>query len=354
MARALALYRSLERSDPDFVLRAVCMDTTSRELLRRLALPRCRTVPIEQIEDRDPELRAVRASRTSWEYCWTATPAVCRYFLETEPELELLTYLDADLYIWSSPQPLFDELGDRSVLLIPHRSETEHALGVYNVGWLTFRNDALGLAAVRWWRERCLEWCYDRVEPGRYGDQKYLDDWPVRFEGVRVSALAAAGVAPWNESRHRVSPSPGGGPPLVDGTPLIYFHHTGIHAQRATGISRLLARRTGSPERGHPPVEIWRLPPGSGDDLELVEGSVRVIYAFSTGRSVSAVRQLVWHPYMASLTAAIGELAAVGMGADRPGGRLLLSHSRELLRQFVRHKLLGPMATGRRPASGPP
>jgi hypothetical protein len=327
-ARALAMYRSLERWDPGFVLRAVCMDSASSDVARRLALPNLRITPIEEIEHADGALGAVRAGRTIGEYCWTAKPAVCRYFMETEPDLELLTYFDADLFFWSSPAPLFAELGNDSILLIPHRtlSETEQTVGVYTGGWVTFRNDARGQAAVRWWRERCLEWCYDRVEPGRFADQKYLDDWPTRFEGVRVSALAAAGLGPWNETRHQVSPAPDGGPLLVDGAPLIFFYHSGIHAHRVTRISRLLDRRTGEPE--------------------LVEDrGVSVEYTFSHARSVPAVRDLVWRPYMASLTTAIGELAAaqppVAEWLDAPRYQLLVRH-------FLRRRIPGLAATYRR------
>jgi hypothetical protein len=312
LARALALYRSLERSDPNFVLRAVCMDSTASELLRRLPLPNLRIIPIEEIEAADSGLRAARSGRTSWEYCWTATPAVCLYFLHNEPELELLTYLDADLFVWSSPAPLFDELGQESILLIRHRTsrEREQTVGVYNVGWISFRNDDRGREAVGWWRERCLEWCYDRIEPGRFGDQKYLDDWPTRFEGVRVSSLAAAGLGPENEARHEVTPPADGGPPLVDGAPLIYFHHSGIHAQRATRTASVVARWTG--------------------DLELFEQPVRVIYTLSSQASVPAVLDLVWRPYMACLTQALGELSAahapLEVCVSAPSGPLMLWH----------------------------
>ena len=312
------------------MLRAVCMDSKTSEVLRRLSLPNLRITTIEEIEEADGQLGTVRAGRTIWEYCWTATPAVCRYFLEAEPNLELLTYLDADLFIWSSVAPLFAELGDDSILLIPHRArrETDQTVGIYNVGWVTFRNDARAHAAVRWWRERCLEWCYDRVEPERFGDQKYLDDWPTRFEGVRVSTLAAAGLGPWNETRHRVSADPDEGPPLVDGAPLIFFHHSGIHPQRATWISRLLARRT--------------------DDVELVEARVSILHTFSNERSVSAVRDLIWRPYTVSLTAAISELAAaqapVEAWADRPSRRLLLRHLLQLLRHSLRRHPAAPVA----------
>src|SRR3954471_21415357 len=37
LPRALAMYRSLERCDDDFLLRALCMDEESRDLLQRLS-----------------------------------------------------------------------------------------------------------------------------------------------------------------------------------------------------------------------------------------------------------------------------------------------------------------------------
>lgn len=52
---------------------------------------------------------------------------------------------------------------------------------------------------MRWWQERCLEWCFARVEDGKFGDQKYLDCWPNIFaDEVHIVKQTEKTLAPWN------------------------------------------------------------------------------------------------------------------------------------------------------------
>ncbi len=83
-----------------------------------------------------------------------------------------MIYLDADLYFFAPPSKVRAEEGQASVGIVPHRYAPEQAhllqYGRYNVGWVSFKNDATGRACLEWWRERCIEWCFDRVEKGRF------------------------------------------------------------------------------------------------------------------------------------------------------------------------------------------
>jgi SAM-dependent methyltransferase len=286
LPRTLALYRSLEEHAGDFLLRAFCMDHEAYRLLGELELPRAKPIPLQDLERHDPALLAVKPARAPIEYYWTSTPSICLYCLETEPELEAITYLDADLMFFSSPQPVYDELGDESVLIVPHRyappwAPDAETSGIYNVQFLTFRRDERGLEALRWWRERCLEWCYARVEDGKFGDQRYLDDWPARFSGVHVLEHRGAGLAPWNVERYRLEP---GDPPKVDGLPLVFFH---FHSLRLYQGLEPLARARLLPPPYHVTAGLaWR----SGYPLPRRE------------------RKLVWEPYLRRVAGALAEV----------------------------------------------
>jgi hypothetical protein len=231
LTRALVMYRSLDGTGEDFRLYALCMDDMAYEVLRALALPRLQAIALRDFET--PELLAVKRERSVAEYCWTCTPHVIRHALEAYA-LADVTYVDADLCFYAPPALLFDEFAasGASVLITGHRYTPRYDLsaksGIYCVQFMTFKADARGLKALHWWGERCLEWCYARFEDGKFGDQKYLDDWPSRFEGVHVLQHLGGGVAPWNVQQYAVRNEPAGRL-TVDGTPVVFYHFHRYH-----------------------------------------------------------------------------------------------------------------------------
>lgn len=229
LVKGLALIESLNRHEKnDFQIFVICLDEITRIILNKLNLQNVKTIPFHEIEQRDFPLLEAKQNRSLVEYYWTITPTVILRIFERHPEIEALTYLDADLYFYSSPDPIFDELDNHSILIHEHRfSQSQSFLedyGKYNVGLLCFCNNANGIEALTWWRERCIEWCYARLENGKYGDQLYLDDWPTRFKEVVVLQNIGAGVGPWNHIQYDFSIDQDDNSVLVNKLPLVFYH----------------------------------------------------------------------------------------------------------------------------------
>ena len=226
LVRALALHQSLLRHAQPFVLHALCLDKNAHDTIVAMNDPNLRPISLDELEEADPRLAQTKRNRSTVEYYFTCTPALPRHVLRIHPEIDAITYLDADLYFFAGPGPIYQELGDESVAIIRHRfaSRLRHfeRYGVFNVGLLVFRNDQRGRACLNWWHEQCLNWCYDRVEPHRFADQKYLDVWPDRFEGVVELNHNGANLAPWNLENFRIREK--NGEIFVDHDQLIFFH----------------------------------------------------------------------------------------------------------------------------------
>ena len=231
LPRGLALYRSLREHCPEFKLWVLCMDDETHEALTQLDLPEVEPIALQDFEKDDEPLLRAKQNRSRVEYYFTCTPSLPLYVFNHWPEVDLITYLDADLFFFASPAPLFEEFGTGSIAIIGHRFPPHlhhlERVGIYNVGWLSFRRDDSAFACLHWWRERCIEWCYNREEDGRFADQKYLDAWSSRFQNVVVLEHKGANLALWNLANYHLR-SLNGNAVMVDAQPLIFFHFHGL------------------------------------------------------------------------------------------------------------------------------
>jgi hypothetical protein len=229
LTRAVALHQSLVRHSPPFTLWALCLDDESYAGLTALNFESLRPLRLSELESADPDLASVKTSRSTVEYYFTLSPCLPSYLLNQMPGIDSITYLDSDLLFYSSPQPIFDELATGSVAIVPHRFpphlQSLAVHGTYNVALLTFRNDVRGRAVLERWREQCLEWCFDRVEDGKFADQGYLDGWP-GLPGVKVIEHLGVDLAPWNFMQYAVDAK--SDPPTVDSQPLVFYHFQGF------------------------------------------------------------------------------------------------------------------------------
>lgn len=225
LLKGIAMMRSLRVHCPDAHIRVLCMDDLTRETLEAIGHPYVTCLSLSEIEDE--ALLAVKSGRSMAEYCWTLSPCLPWHVLQSNPHIDAITYLDADLYFYSSLQPLLDEISGASIAIIEHRfpPALQHleVNGRFCVEWVGFRRDEQGMACLARWREQCIEWCFHRLEADRMGDQKYLDQWPARYRGVHIIQHAGAGVAPWNYAQYRFSADENGGV-TVNAQPLIFYH----------------------------------------------------------------------------------------------------------------------------------
>ena len=74
------------------------------------------------------------------------------------------------------------------------------------------------------WRDECLKWCYSRVEDGKYGDQKYLEQFEKLSNNVYVIQNRGL-LGSWDVSLYQLKDSR----LIYNGQeyPFVFFHMSG-------------------------------------------------------------------------------------------------------------------------------
>ena len=234
MSRGIVLYNSLkEHCKQDFTFYVLAMDEVTEKYLKSLNNVNLFVITVADIKKMYPVLIKLEKERTRGEFSWTLSSFSIQYCLR-QFSLDSCTYVDSDICFYNDPQILLDETGDKSVLITEHNYTPEYdqsaTSGKFCVQFMYFKNNSDGNKVLEYWRSKCEEWCYNRMEDGKFGDQKYLDDWESRFEGIVYNCRnIGCGVAPWNIQKYDVS--------VEDGTyfvtervtkikkPVIFFHY---------------------------------------------------------------------------------------------------------------------------------
>lgn len=228
LPQAIALHQSMiNRILNPFRLWIICVDVDTFEFLTKLELTGVELIELTRVETK--ELLKVKTKRTVGEYCWTLTPFAPKFVFDLHPDVQVVTYIDADLFFLKDVSPIFDEfyLSRKKVLITRHgyAPDYDQSLnsGIFCVQFITFKRDA---EIVRtWWEAKCLDWCYAYFDSGRFGDQKYLEEFPMRFpEEVHVLKQQEFALAPWNALRY----------PISEG---LFYHFHGAKLDRRNKLS---------------------------------------------------------------------------------------------------------------------
>jgi hypothetical protein len=173
-------------------------------------------------------------------------PSFMKYLL-VQFELKAVVYLDPDIYVYDSLDPILEMLQSFSVVLTPHLtsplpddgcSPCERDLlynGTYNLGFIAIRASDESVRMLDWWESRCLREAFSEGRSGLFVDQKWINLVPGLFEGIGICRDLGCNMAYWNLSERRLSSS--GNRYLVNGTaPLRFFHFSGIDVDDDSAI----------------------------------------------------------------------------------------------------------------------
>ena len=209
-ARGLLMYRSLCNVSKGFAFYVLAMDEECEEMLKSHGYENMKVINLDSFVEK-MGLATAKTDRKWNEFCWTCSSFLIDYVLTVCNE-EICTYIDSDMYFYSDPKCLLDEIGDCDVQIIEHRfgkgiegRHNEKYSGKYCVEFNTFKNNTESLKLLRWWESKSLESCSDDYSNKKvFGDQKYLDEWD-GLNNVCVIQNPGAGIAPWNIGQYRLA-----------------------------------------------------------------------------------------------------------------------------------------------------
>ncbi len=231
LPRGLALYHSIIKNCPDFLFYVLALDDATYSYFNEKKLDK---VVVIDIEDYKRHFKVdINKYQDKKQFYFSITPNICLYVLELKPDIDILTYLDADVFLFNSIEHLYDELGTASIGIASHnlpkwyKAISNHH-GHYNVGVNCFRNDKTGIECLTDWKNDCESWYPNKPEyPLDYfSDQIFLDSWTNKYKNLIIFKQKGIDVAPWNASKFKFSLK--NNIFFVDNEVLIIFHFSSL------------------------------------------------------------------------------------------------------------------------------
>lgn len=226
LPRALIFYNSLSRVHKNFLLSIFCFDEITYQVLKILNCKNVTLVHPSEYENKEL-LRAKEAKKRRYEYYWTINPAMGKKAL-SETESNFIALADCDMMFFDSPEAIFEEFENADVIIQPNNFSYQYEkdfvpVGYYCTSFQCFRSNSNAKKIIDWWYQECMKWCSSNFEEGKFGDQKYLDDWRIKFKKVREVENPGTNVAPWNVQKFDFSKK-NGKILLNNKWPLVYYH----------------------------------------------------------------------------------------------------------------------------------
>ena len=231
LLKTLALYDSICRnSEKNFHLWICAMDQISFDLLSKMKLNQVTVLDARSIENQ--MLLKAKKNRSLTEYCWTLKASFMKYLLLSNKSIQSILYVDSDVFLYSTPSPLFNALNKRDVVLTCHNFTPRfHHLflqkGHFNAGIVGFKNSRSAIRILNWWERKCVEWCYDEISNNRFADQKYLESIEKAHSSVSIISSLGANAAMWNIEGASIEEREGN--VFINNSKLVFFHFSSFY-----------------------------------------------------------------------------------------------------------------------------
>ena len=161
------------------------------------------TVLLDELEI--PDLQRLCFGDSRQQVAIAAKPYLLRHLLHLG--FTTAIFLDADILVLDSLQPLFDDTGAHAIVLTPHllaplsdvdrwaRDLNILQSGVYNGGFIGISRHESARRFLHWWADRLHTHCRHDVTQGMHYDQRWLDLVPALFDDVHIVRDPGCNVA---------------------------------------------------------------------------------------------------------------------------------------------------------------
>jgi hypothetical protein len=145
------------------------------------------------------------------EFCTAIKPLCFQYLSKDIASFSKLIYFDPDILVYSSLNPIYEDLENNFVVLTPHiltiqenftgqiNDQSFLGSGIFNLGFLAIKVCSESEKLINWWTNRLMDKCYIDLSNHLFTDQKWMNFVPSLFqEGVKISNDLGRNIAPWN------------------------------------------------------------------------------------------------------------------------------------------------------------
>lgn len=269
LPKAKILAKTLKQLHPDWQFHLVISDKipSDKENLFNTELSKPHFDKVVWIEELPiPEICSWIFKHSVVEICTAVKGPYLRYL--ADQGIEKIVYIDPDIAILNSLEPIEEWLDEYGILLTPHllnytdnpQSIQDNEImgtmrhGTFNLGFLAINcTNTDGRRFVDWWADRLLSYCYADYDRGLFTDQKWVDLAPSFFEELLIIRDPGYDVASWNLDCRELDFNDHGQLMVNDSYPLRFYHFTGYDS--GAGLNVVTSLTSG----GANPVvnELW-------------------------------------------------------------------------------------------------